>query len=164
MTTLSALSLAGGILAIGPVPGATRDYDGDLDHILHWEPGLVVSLTSNGELRRARAATLGEDLQAAGIVWVHLPIEDYGTPDDHFMDVWPDLVAAVSQVLSGGGRVLLHCQGGCGRSGAVALRLMIALGEEPDTALERLRRVRPCAIETRAQMRWALAEDEEGKG
>jgi hypothetical protein len=39
----------------------------------------------------------------------------------------------------------------------VALRLMIELGEAPDDALARLRVVRSCAVETDAQMAWALA-------
>jgi hypothetical protein len=37
------------------------------------------------------------------------------------------------------------------------LRLMIEAGEEPQSALARLRKVRPCAVETEAQMQWALA-------
>jgi hypothetical protein len=32
---------------------------------------------------------------------------------------------------------------------------MIAQGEDPDAALERLRHIRPCAVETEAQLRWA---------
>jgi hypothetical protein len=35
------------------------------------------------------------------------------------------------------------------------LRVMIAAGEDADAALLRLRTVRPCAIETDAQMQWA---------
>jgi len=36
------------------------------------------------------------------------------------------------------------------------LRLMIEAGEEAGDALARLRSLRPCAIETHAQMAWAL--------
>jgi len=57
--------------------------------------------------------------------------------------------------LQGGGRVLIHCRGGCGRSGMAALRLMIESGEEAGAALSRLRALRPCAVETEAQMAWA---------
>jgi hypothetical protein len=38
----------------------------------------------------------------------------------------------------------------------IVLRLMIAAGEHPDLALARLRETRPCAVETDAQMDWAL--------
>jgi len=39
-----------------------------------------------------------------------------------------------------------------------ALRLMIAAGEPADAALLRLRKTRPCAIETMAQMTWAMQD------
>jgi len=51
----------------------------------------------------------------------------------------------------------VHCRGGCGRSGMIALRLMIEIGEAADDALARLRAVRPCAVETPQQLRWATA-------
>ena len=34
---------------------------------------------------------------------------------------------------------------------------MIECGEAPEPALKRLRAVRPCAVETEAQMLWAVA-------
>ena len=51
--------------------------------------------------------------------------------------------------------MLVHCRGGCGRSGMAVLRLMVEAGEAPEEALARLRAVRPCAVETEAQMDWA---------
>ncbi|MDH5531227.1 MAG: protein phosphatase, partial [Paracoccaceae bacterium] len=44
---------------------------------------------------------------------------------------------------------------GCGRSGMAVLRLMVEAGEPVDVALIRLRKVRPCAVETDAQLAWA---------
>jgi len=37
----------------------------------------------------------------------------------------------------------------------MALRLMVEHGEAPNAALQRLRMVRPCAVETDAQQAWA---------
>jgi hypothetical protein len=37
------------------------------------------------------------------------------------------------------------------------LRLMVECGEDPAQALARLRSVRPCAVETDAQLDWACA-------
>jgi ADP-ribosyl-[dinitrogen reductase] hydrolase len=53
--------------------------------------------------------------------------------------------------------VLLHCMGGLGRSGMVAARLLVELGEEPRTAIQRVRAARPGAIETAAQEAYVLA-------
>ena len=60
--------------------------------------------------------------------------------------------------LRGGGRVLIHCRAGRGRSGMIALRLMIAGGERPVAALKRLRAVQPEAVETPGQMNWATGK------
>ena len=52
--------------------------------------------------------------------------------------------------------MLVHCRGGLGRAGTIAARLLIELGIEPATAIERVRAVRPGAIETRAQEEYVL--------
>lgn len=151
-----ALSVGGGILALCPLPGAEGGYVDDLEHIRGWAPAMVISLTTDLEMYKTRSQSIGSDLQAQGTRWAHLPIEDYGVPDIEFMDRWPDISAFACRALMGGGRVLVHCKGGCGRSGMVVLRLMIESGEAPDEALARLRAVRPCAVETDAQLEWAL--------
>jgi protein-tyrosine phosphatase len=69
---------------------------------------------------------------------------------------WARASAAARAALAGGGRVLVHCRGGCGRSGMAVLRLMIETGEAPEAALARLRARRACAVETAAQLAWAL--------
>jgi protein-tyrosine phosphatase len=94
-------------------------------------------------------------MAAAGIGWVAFPVADYAVPP-RGAD-WDAVSARLRAVLAAGGRVLVHCRGGCGRSGMAALRLMVEGGEAPAAALARLRAVRPCAVETPAQMRWALA-------
>lgn len=152
-----ALGIGDGILALSPLPGSGGAYADDLDHIRDWKPALVISLTTDAEFAAVRAGNLGVDLQAMGCRWVHLPIEDFNAPSEAIIAQWAKVSQSVLQALSGGGRVLVHCRGGCGRSGMVALRLMIESGEEPDQALARLRGVRACAIETADQMAWARA-------
>ena len=154
---IHALPVSGGILALSPLPGVDGDYLGDLQHIAEWRPAMVVSLVTMAELVGAGAGGLGQDVQDHGTRWVHLPIPDFGVPDDRFLRNWPEVSARARKALLGGGRVLIHCRGGCGRSGMVALRLMIEAGEAGDDALARLRAIRPCAVETEDQMTWARA-------
>ncbi len=154
---IHAVTVGGGILAIAPMPGASGDYGGDLEHIRGWAPSIAISLTTEIEMISAVARHLGAQLQDMGTRWMHLPVEDFSAPGTDFAKVWPATSTQVLRALAGGGRVLVHCRGGCGRSGMVALRLMIEAGEAPDEALSRLRHVRPCAIETEAQMAWAMA-------
>jgi protein-tyrosine phosphatase len=158
---VSALSVGQGILAISPIPGAEGDYAGDVQHLIEWKPAIVISLVNEVEMVAAGAAGLWHDLVEAGCRWEHLPITDFGVPDDAFEEAWPVVSANARRALMGGGRILVHCRGGCGRSGIVALRLMIELGEAADDALARLRAVRSCAVETDAQMAWALSAKRE---
>ena len=151
------LSVSGGTLALSPMPGRTRHYYTDWLRLLDWRPDHVITMTSISELERKGAGTLGQDLATAGIGWSHVPVVDFSTPDAVAEALWPVAETAACRVLNGGGKVLVHCYGGCGRSGMAVLRIMIASGEDGAAALERLRTVRPCAIETDAQMRWALA-------
>lgn len=150
------LPVGGGTLAISPIPGRTRHYGADRARLLDWDPALVVTLCTLAELARMGSAGLPGDLAAAGIAWRHLPLEDFGAPAEGFAAPWREAEALALGHLARGERVLLHCFGGCGRSGMAALRLMTAAGEDPARALERLRRVRPCAVETEAQMAWAM--------
>ena len=153
---IHALGVGGGSLAISQMPGLMGAYKDDLDFIRDWKPSIVVSATTRGEHADAGVEALGKDIPESGARWIHLPIKDYGTPDAVFMRTWEDASAAILKALSGRGRVLIHCKGGCGRSGMLALRLMVEAGEDAVDALLRLRKVRPCAVETDAQLRWAV--------
>lgn len=151
---LAEIAVAGGVIGICPMPGRSGHYQRDLACVLAWEPVRVVTLTALGELAARKADRLPTDLAAAGVEWSHLPIPDFGTPKRDLRTRWLDVSYDLRGALERG-RVLIHCMGGCGRSGMIALRLMVDAGEAPDVALARLRAVRPCAVETKAQLLWA---------
>lgn len=160
--TVHELEAGGGILAISPLPGRSRHYTADFSRLLAWGPQLVVTLCAHHELERKGAGGLGEDCAACGIEWEHFVIEDFGVPDADALADWERLSAKIHEVLSQGSKVLMHCFGGCGRSGMAALRILIEGGAAPEAALARLRDVRPCAVETEAQFRWANAGTGDG--
>ncbi len=145
-----ALSVLAGELAISPAPGPD-----DMAAIRAWGAAQVVTLLTEAEMAQLTVQPFGE---AVGARWWHLPIADYGTPEGDTAARWPVVAASLLAALAAGERVLLHCRGGCGRSGMLALRLMVMTGEGPDAALTRLRAVRPCAVETPTQMAWATAQ------
>ncbi|MFN7222526.1 MAG: protein-tyrosine phosphatase family protein [Paracoccaceae bacterium] len=144
-----------GTLALSPMPGRDGHYDTDLADVIAWRPDLVITMTSKLELAAKGAASLPTDLATAGIAWTHLPVPDFGTPKAETNALWPETSARTRHVLATGGKILVHCMGGCGRSGMAVLRLLTDAGEDADEALARLRKARPCAIETKAQLRWA---------
>lgn len=152
---IHALPVAKGILALSPLPGCGGHYRDDLTLLREWQPGFAISMTTLAEMVACGAGSLGADLQEMGTRWVHLPVPDFGIPDPDGDAAWHGASNNALSALKGGGRVLIHCKGGCGRSGMAVLRLMIAAGEAPVPALARLRSIRPCAVETDIQMVWA---------
>tara|TARA_R110002051_G_scaffold1008_6_gene4983 strand:- start:21696 stop:22148 length:453 start_codon:yes stop_codon:yes gene_type:complete len=143
--SIFALQAGGGVLALSP-----QMQRSDIPAVAAWAPDLVVCMVELHELDGAYAA---QDVWPDR--WAHFPVQDYGVPDRSLDHRWDEIAKSALEILAGGGRVLVHCHGGCGRSGMAVLRLMIAAGEDPDVALARLRGVRPCAVETEQQMLWA---------
>ena len=139
-------------MALCPAPGASGDYGADLRIIRAWKPALVLSMTSIAELKACGAETFARDIAQDGVDWLHIPVPDFGVPAG--LD-WAPLHARLTAHFAQGDGVLIHCKGGCGRSGMLVLRAMISSGEAPEAALTRLRRIRPCAVETQAQLDWA---------
>ena len=152
-----ALPVAGGILGIAPLPGRGGRWGEDLTHLKDWKPALVISMTTASEQASHGLLDMGNDIQDSGTRWIHFAVEDMSIPEPGQAEDWALASKTALAALQGGGRVLVHCLGGCGRSGMAALRLMIEAGEKADAALSRLRSVRPCAVETDEQMVWARA-------
>ena len=81
-----------------------------------------------------------------------ITIADYSVPSDEFERQWCDVGRTLRQALRHGEDVLVHCKGGLGRAGMIAARLLVELGLPPVTAIRAVRRARPGAIETPAQL------------
>lgn len=152
-----AVPVGGGQLALAPVPGAEGDLHADVDAIAQWGATLVVSATEAEEMQTLGAEALPGLLRGNAVRWAHFPIRDFCVPDANVQAQWAGVSEQVRQQLQAGGRVLMHCRGGCGRSGMLVLRLMIEAGIGAEEALQQLRAVRPCAVETDAQMVWATS-------
>ena len=88
------LAVGDGEIAICPIPGRAGDYPGDLDALLRWHPGLVLTMTTSAGARRAGAARLEADLASRGIAWHHLPIADFGAPGPLTARLWPAAASA----------------------------------------------------------------------
>ena len=148
---IASLPAGAGTLVLCPLPVTAEARA----RIAALAPALVLSLTETAELRALGAADLPDWLAAHGIGWAHFPVPDFQTPPPG--SDWPALSVRARAVLDSGGTLVVHCRGGCGRSGMIALRLMAEAGEPPVEALARLRAARPGTVETEAQYRWAAA-------
>lgn len=133
----------------------------DLEAMRAWAPGAVLTLLEPGP----RAEAVAKLCATLGVPWHHLPIQDYATPDAAFESAWQTTGATLRLSLSQGGRLLLHCAGGLGRSGTIAARLLVELNEAtPEAAILAVRAARPGAIETPAQLAHVRAARPAGVG
>jgi ADP-ribosyl-[dinitrogen reductase] hydrolase len=132
----------------------------DLDEVRQWGAVAIVTLLELNELKELRVERLGEEILRRNMAWHHLPIVDGSVPDENFDKKWGTVGPELRSILRDGGDVLVHCRGGLGRAGTIASRLLIELGMAPETAMARVRAVRPGAIENFAQEQYVrtLAE------
>ena len=125
----------------------------EIDIVSDWVPDIVVTHTTEAEF--PTDLFLPIEFQKRSFEWMFVPIFDFGAPVGDTAKVWEQAAQDLSLRLSQGARILCHCKGGQGRSGMMALRLLVEQGEEPNAALERLRSVRAGAVETDDQFAWA---------
>jgi atypical dual specificity phosphatase len=93
-----------------------------------------------------------ERLSELGYRRYNLPIADFQAPTLEQIRTFIDLA-------NQGAKVIVHCQGGIGRTGTMAAAYWIAQGMPTGEAIERVRLLRPGAVETLGQ-RNALREFE----
>ncbi len=148
----------GGVIGICLCPGKKnpewqwdRDLEKDLQVIVDWNASTVVSLVEAHELVFLCVPNLGERVKALGIEWLHLPIRDGGIPDTRFKSEWQTRGAELHRQLDEGGRILIHCRGGKGRSGLLAATILVERGCNASLAVEQVRAARSGAIETGCQ-------------
>jgi protein-tyrosine phosphatase len=76
-----------------------------------------------------------------------IPIRDFTAPTLAALEKFLDIVSDSLKE----GKVLVHCQGGTGRTGTMAVAYWIKKGLSASKAIEEVRRYRPGAIEIREQ-------------
>ena len=137
-------TLKGGTIAMGPQPNTVEEFS----QLREYGADHIVTLTETQEWylddfeARARAAAPN---------WHHHPVRDFTAANEAINPLVETLIKALDKKE----KIFIHCRGGCGRTGMLAMRLLILQGEDADAALARLRDVRPCAVEKKSQEFWA---------
>jgi len=131
----------------------------DFDTIAEFGARFLVTLMEPAELDRVglRPQIIAEAMSARGISWLHLPIRNLSVPNADFDWRWQTAGTDLRDCLGAGGRVVLHCYAGLGRTGTIAARLLVEHGMVPSAAIASVRRARPGAIETWEQEDYVLA-------
>ena len=136
-----------------------RDLALDLDAVVDWGATSLVSLVERSELSALGVSNLGDAAEEAGLEWHHLPIEDLRVPGERFERRWVYSGNVLRRKLRSGERIVLHCRGGLGRTGTIAARLAIELGESPEAALDTVRAARSGTVETLEQEAYVFHHD-----
>ena len=95
-----------------------------------------------------------ERLRANDLSLLHLPTHDHHAIAGEMIDRGVQWVTAH---LERGECVYIHCEHGIGRSVLLTWCVLVALGEQPRTALERIKRARPRASPSPAQIEAFIA-------
>lgn len=93
------------------------------------------------------------DFYSAAKEAIFFPITDYGIPRDDA--AFHELIARLRELIAVH-NVLIHCRAGCGRTGLVATALLIQIEPEVpvNVQIRSLRDIRPCIIDTSAQIEY----------
>jgi protein-tyrosine phosphatase len=135
-----------------------RDLDTDLGRLREeYKCNLLVSLMEPHEYDWLGIADLFERASEHGIDTIRFPIEDASVPSPEEMPRFAELIQQILSAAGAGKTVVIHCRGGLGRSGTIAAACLVALGHPPAQAIERVRDVRPGAVETFTQEQWVQA-------
>ena len=143
---------AAGSVGITICPGRRdrrRDLDADLAVLVDRGVTRLLGLLPDSELAWAGVSDLRTRAQHAGIEYRQLAIPDQGTPG---LSDAREMVAWCREGVAGGGRVVIACMGGLGRSGTIAACYLVEQGLSAPEAISAVRQARGArAIETRSQ-------------
>ena len=153
------ITLCPGKVQSGAVSGSwERDLRIDMQVVKSWGATAWLNLLTTTEMLDLKVEDLEVAVKGSGIRYYCLPIEDGNIPDATFEKSWNTIGAQLREELLRGGKILIHCKGGLGRSGMIAARLIVELGAAtPEEAIRQVRASRPGAIETHAQEKHVLA-------
>ena len=85
----------------------------------------------------------------SGFSYLHVPINDFTAPRIRQVEECMDFIERM--LSSENGPVVIHCGAGCGRTGTMLACYLVKTGETAEHAIQQVRRMRPCSIETDSQ-------------
>lgn len=122
-------------------PGRHRSIDSDLAFLRQAGIEVIISLLES-------TLNLDQYLEQ-GFEVGHFPVEDFTAPS---VEQISQACSAIEAALAEGKKVLVHCNAGIGRTGAILACFLVHQGASPEDAVARIRRERPLSLETSEQV------------
>ena len=149
-----------GRLYLGSMPGRYEVFQHALQAIAEHGITRVVCLVPSDELQD-KSPLYARAVREQRVPWVHesFPIEDFEAPADR--EAFWALTRKVAALLAAGDTILVHCAAGIGRTGTLAVCLLLALGLTATEARAAVRRA-GSSPQTAAQediVHWAAGLD-----
>lgn len=126
-----------------------RDLWADQEAIKKWGATRVLSLLEEKEYKKLDSWRR--------VLSIHLPMKNDAVPLSwYFNHRWKQLRPELYRSLAPGKKLLVHCNGGLGRTGIVVARILVDFGIDPFEAVRRIRIARPGALENQEQVDFVL--------
>lgn len=124
--------------------GSRNPTVADLEQLRRDGFGVLISLLKEDE--QSPRYDVGR-ATALGFVRHNIPVEDFSPPTVDQLEQFVRLIAE----LPSGGKAIVHCEGGTGRTGTFAAAYWVAKGLTVSRAIAHVRKARPHAVETPEQ-------------
>ena len=139
----------------------TRPRGGDWleDEVKGWRLAGIDVVVSLLELEEAEQLDLSLESKIAAnsdVLVISFPVADRGLPPSK--EAFLGLIQQVAQELESGMTVAVHCRQGIGRSGLIAIGLLVNSGMNVEDAIESVSKARGITVpETAEQLSWIRA-------
>ena len=130
-----------GKLFRSPMPGRYRELSADIEEIESAGIDLIVCLAEEEEIQRKSPEYLQWLRSYSQFFSIPpFPIADYKAPDKERYSEYAKFIEQIAESLLGGKRILIHCGAGKGRTGMVAICVLMKLGLSLDEAISNVRK------------------------